>query len=125
MSDPIALPNNDAIALGPPSNNHNDELNKQNSENNNKGDSQMNEEEKKQDNISIEHSNPSDGSNKPGFHFKDEVKIGDETILTIPVENIWFEETHQKKRKSRWGDKPELKKSKSYITFISAFRNSY
>ena len=28
-----------------------------------------------------------------GYHFADTVKIGGETVLTIPVENIFYEET--------------------------------
>jgi hypothetical protein len=39
------------------------------------------------------------------------VKIGDETILTIPVENQFLEENEKPKRKSRWGDKDKTRKS--------------
>ena len=52
-----------------------------------------------------------DDSKKPSFRFVDEVKIGDETLVTIPVENIFYEENNQKKRKSRWGERAEVKKS--------------
>jgi splicing factor 1 len=46
-----------------------------------------------------------------GFFFQDTVKIGDETLFTIPVENIFFEE-NKPKRKSRWGDAVDRKAKK-------------
>jgi len=56
-----------------------------------------------------------DESKKPSFRFVDEVKIGDETLVTIPVENIFYEENNTKKRKSRWGERAEVKKSMGII----------
>lgn len=48
---------------------------------------------------------------KKRYFFADEIKINDQTVLTIPLENQFYEE-EKPKRKSRWGDKPE-KKSKN------------
>lgn len=48
---------------------------------------------------------------KKRYFFADEIKINDQTVLTIPLENM-FNEEDKPKRKSRWGDKPE-KKSKN------------
>jgi len=56
---------------------------------------------------------------KPTFRFADEVKIGDETLFTIPVEHIFYEENTQRKRKSRWGERPDLKKSNVLFSFLS------
>lgn len=47
---------------------------------------------------------------KKPFFFADEIKINDQTVLTIPLDNMFYEE-EKPKRKSRWGDRPE-KKSK-------------
>src|SRR5689334_7193951 len=49
-------------------------------------------------------------STKSSYRFADEVRIGDETIITIPVEHIFYDETNKPKRKSRCGDRPDLQK---------------
>ncbi len=41
----------------------------------------------------------------------DEVKINNQTVLTIPIENQYYEE-EKPKRKSRWGEKIERKSKK-------------
>ena len=58
-----------------------------------------------QSNIPINNEPP-----KKRYFFADEIRINDQTVLTIPLENQFYEE-EKPKRKSRWGDKPE-KKSK-------------
>ena len=45
---------------------------------------------------------------KKPFFFADEIKINDQTVLTIPLDNMFYEE-EKPKRKSRWGDRPEKK----------------
>ena len=45
---------------------------------------------------------------KKSFFFADEIKINDQTVLTIPLDNMFYEE-EKPKRKSRWGDRPEKK----------------
>lgn len=58
---------------------------------------------------------------KKKYFFADEIKINDQTVLTIPLENQFYDE-EKPKRKSRWGDKPEkrskLKDLKENIYFI-------
>jgi hypothetical protein len=54
---------------------------------------------------------------KKVFFFADEIKINDQTVLTIPLDNMFYEE-EKPKRKSRWGDRPE-KKSKKKFNFLS------
>ena len=56
---------------------------------------------------------------KKRYFFADEIKINDQTVLTIPLENQFYEE-EKPKRKSRWGDKPE-KKSKFFPFFSNFF----
>ena len=57
--------------------------------------------------------------NKKRYFFADEIKINDQTVLTIPLENQFYEE-EKPKRKSRWGDKPE-KKSKNFEFFLKRY----
>lgn len=56
---------------------------------------------------------------KKRYFFADEIKINDQTVLTIPLENQFYEE-EKPKRKSRWGDKPE-KKSNFFSIFFFFF----
>ena len=55
---------------------------------------------------------------KKPYFFADEIKINNQTVLTIPLENQFYEED-KPKRKSRWGDKAEkksnLKKKKIFV----------
>ena len=54
---------------------------------------------------------------KKRYFFADEIKINDQTVLTIPLENQFYEED-KPKRKSRWGDKPEKKSNFCPIFFF-------
>jgi hypothetical protein len=58
---------------------------------------------------------------KPDHFFVDEVKINNQTVLTIPIENQYYEE-EKPKRKSRWGEKIE-RKSKKIIKKIKKREN--
>lgn len=110
---PIALGGPSAIALGPPSDtNDNKPVNAQQN-----GTPDGNDEQGKLSRKFENLNSAQDGPKKPkqDYTWADEVRINDETVITIPVEHILYGEPEKRKRKSRWGERPDLKKSNSIV----------